>query len=59
MIQFDDHIFQMGWNHQLENVEFIFPGLLAEWGKVKVYNKDSLTALTVNMKAELVALHDC
>ena len=24
MIQFDEHIFQMGWNHQLENTNPFF-----------------------------------
>ena len=24
MIQFDDHIFQMGWNHQLEKLIYIY-----------------------------------
>ena len=49
MIQFDKHMFQMGWNHQLENSKALTPNHILTTNKIaNSYNStiDSLPKLT-------------
>ena len=31
MIQFDEHIFQMGWNHQLDNICIVWSAKISKF----------------------------
>ena len=45
MIQFDEHIFQMGWNHQLANFKLFFPFLSGSFGRERERERQTVQSL--------------